>query len=183
MNKGIFFKLLIFIFGTVNAKTQPLKQSPLGHRAPETGERGLRVALGATPEPGGQTASVHVKPGVDVCDWNVSPLSLCLSPVCTRAACGNGEKVHTAGHSARSLCRTGTAGPNPGQAQEPAGPRAQGRRCPDAGERPAAGPASPALFLGMAEGRAVSPARAPQHPLSRGQANLSPVVWPASEVI
>lgn len=84
MNKGIFFKLLIFIFGTVNAKMQPLKQSPLGHRAPETGERGLRVALGATPEPGGQTASMHVKPGVDVCDWNASPLSLCLSPPCAR---------------------------------------------------------------------------------------------------
>lgn len=186
----MFFKLLIFIFSTVNAKTQPLKQSPLGCSARGTGA-GFAGRSRSRPRTGRATrqrahvsacARVRVKPGED------APAETRL--LCPCVSCAHESRVGPWG--ADPPCRPLGPAPlsdrhsrvrSPGRSPGATRQRVEGRGCRAAMGRPAAGPLSPALFWGMAEGRAVLPTRAPLQPLSRGRVNLSPVVWPELEVI
>lgn len=166
-----------------------LSKALLGAALPGRG-RGLRVALGAALEPGGQPGSVRVsacarvrvKPGED------APAETRL--LCPCVSCAHESRVGPWG--ADPPCRPLGPAPlsdrhsrvrSPGRSPGATRQRAEGRGCRAAMGRPAAGPLSPALFWGMAEGRAVLPTRAPPQPLSRGRVNLSPVVWPEPEVI
>lgn len=113
MNKGIFFKVLIFIFSTVNTKTQPLKQSCLkGTELPRQG--------GSRSHPRTRPANrqhVHVKPGIDARDLNTPPLSLCLL-LCTRelhVAVGSGSALQVT----RRGASVGQAQPDAEPGQEP----------------------------------------------------------------